>query len=454
LKVTTESVATREVELTIEPEAAFVEKAMREAGRHISRIRPLPGYRPGKAPYALVERTFGRETVLNEALQEHWQGLFSQAVTDAGVDPYEAGMYEVVSTEPVVLKTRIPLMPVTTLGDYQSLHIEPEPEPTLTEERLDEEIEMVRRRHAEYEPVERPVEIGDQIVATIKGTVDDEDLLVDRTSSVLNVNADMTPPGFAESIVGMKAGDSRQFTLSYPADFEDENLAGKTVQFDVAVETVRQVNLPELNDEFAKTAGDYDTLAEMRTTLGERLEYRMKGEAQKREMAVAVEALVSASSVEYPQAALETEINGIIEARRRQLQQLGFEFEKYLEMVGRTFEQVREEARPDAERNLVRQMVIYQFARVEGLSIDPAEVSQRVERIAASYGDRADQVRQQLMEGRYQMSMYMDLLQERAMEHLADLLTGRVQPNAKQPDAQQEAEAQATEQSDQQEPSE
>lgn len=446
MKVTTETVATREVVLTIEPEALFVEKAMREAARHISRIRPLPGYRPGKAPYALVERTFGRDTLLNEALQEHWQGLFSQAVTDAQVDPYEAGMYEIASNDPLVLKTRIPLMPVTTLGDYRALHIEPEPEVTLSEERLDEEIEAVRRRHAEYVPVERPVEIGDQLVATVKGTADGEEMLVDRKSSVLNVRADMVPSGFAESIVGMKAGESRQFTLSYPADFDDEQLAGKTVQFDVAVESVKQTNLPELNDEFAKTAGDYDTYAEMRATLGERLRLRMQGEAEKREIAAAVEALVSASTVEYPQAALETEVNGIIEARRGQLRQLGFEFDKYLEMVGRTMEQMREDARPEAERNLVRQMVVYQFARVEGLTVNPADVAQRVERIAAAYGDRADQVRQQLSEGRYQMSMYMDLLQEQAMEHLANVLTGRVQPKAKQEDAQPAADAPATEQ--------
>lgn len=370
--------------------------------------------------------------MLNEALQEHWQGLFGQAIHEAQVDPYDAAMYEIVSADPVVLKTRIALMPVTTLGDYKALRIDAEPKVELSEERLDQEIELVRRRHAEYVPVERPVQIDDQIVATLKGTADDEELLVDRQSSTLNIRGDMTPPGFAEAIVGMQAGESREFTLAYPADFEDEHLAGKTVEFQVSVEAVRQVNLPELNDEFAKTAGDYDTMVEMRETLAERLRLRLEGEAQNREVSRAIQALVDVSTVEYPAAALETETNGVIESRRAQLRQMGFEYSRYLEMIGRTEQEVREEAKPEAERNLVRQMVIYQFARAEGLTVDPERVAQRVNRIAANYGDQAEQVREQLSTGRYQMSMYMDMLQEQAADHLADVLTGRVAPRADQ----------------------
>ena len=441
MKVTTETVATREVELTIEPEVAFMEKAMQIAARRISRVRSVPGFRPGKAPYALAERTYGRETILNEALREHSEGFFTQAIGEAHVDPYEARPLEVVSTDPVLLKVRIPLMPLTKLGDYRALHIDPEPPVSLDESEVDKEIALMRRRHAEYQPVERPVAMGDQIVATLKGRSDDKDLVVDRKSSTMTIEADMTPPGFAEAVVGMIAGESRQFTLAYPADYDDEHLAGKTVDFDVALETVRQVNLPALDDEFAKTAGDFATVAEMREQLGQRIKNRLETQAKNREQSRAVEALVAVSSVEYPAAAVETELNGIIETRKAQLRQLGLDLAGYLKIVNKSEEQMREEARPEAERRLISQTVIHEFAMAEKLKVESDELEAQLDRMAAAYGEHAAEARKQLAQGNARLSVYIELLQDQALRYLTDLLTGRVQPTEAKPAEEQAAAA-------------
>lgn len=424
MKVTTEAVGTREVTLTIEPDIEAMDKAMRKAARRISRWRPVSGFRPGKAPYGLVERIYGKELILNEALQEEGDQIYHQAVEEAGIEPYEHAQLEVESQEPLVLKANVPLAPIVKLGDYHALHIEPEPKVSVTDEQMDEEIENVRRQHAEYEPVERQVQPGDQIVASVKGTAEEE-TLIDQQNRTFHVQDEMQPPGFMEAIVGMASGETREFSLTYPEDYEDTNLAGKNVQFSVTVETVRQVNLPEVDDDLAKMAGDYDTLEELRESLAVRLKQRLEGEARTREREAAIGALVEQSAVEYPSRMVEEEIDAAINNQRAQLERVGFAFDNYLRMVGRTLQDLREEIRPEAERRVVRRLSLTEFARAEGITVSAEEINTEVNAVAASYGERAPEILQRLEQGGARLNIAASLVAEKAMDRLTAMLTGR-----------------------------
>jgi len=429
LKTTTETIGPREVLLTVEPDPQTVEKALRKAAQVLSRWRPLPGFRPGRAPYALVERTFGREALLERAVNELAPELYRQAIAEAQIEPFDQGQLEIGSQDPLVLKFRVPLGPVVTLGDYRALHIEPEPEVVVTEAQIDEEIEAIRRRHATYEVVDRPVQLGDQVVATIVGTHEGQEI-VNHQDATLNVVDLLRPAGFAEALVGMRAGESREFSLTYPEDYDDENLAGKNVTFNVTIKTVRQANLPEINDDLAKMAGDYETLAEMREGLAAALKERLENEARAREANAAIEALVSVSQVEYPAVALEREISATIENQKARLRQIGFTYENYLRMIGKTEAELREEIRPEAERRLVRELVLAEFARAEKLEVKKEEISAEAERIASRYGERANEVLERLSTPRATLSIHADLLTQAAVKHLTDLLTGRKRPQA------------------------
>lgn len=424
MKVTTENVGTREVTLTIEPDLGAMDRAMRKAAKRISRWRPVSGFRPGKAPYGMVERIYGKDLILNEALQEEGDQIYHQAIEEAGVEPYEHGQLEVESQEPLVLKVNVPLSPVVKLGDYHTLHIDPEPEVSITDEQVDEEVEAIRQRHAEYEPVERPVQSGDQIVASIKGTAEGE-TIIDQKDRTLNVQDEMQPPGFMEAIVGMTAGETREFSLTYPEDYEDEDLAGKNVQFSVIVDTVRQVNLPEVNDDLAKMAGDYDTMEELRENLAKNLKERAQANARLRERDAAIDALVAQSTVEYPTKVVEDEINAAINNQRAQIERMGFAFENYLRMVGRTLQDIREEFRPEAERRVVRRLVLTEFARAENMKVSSEELNAEVEAVAAAYGEQAPEIRQRLEQGGARLSIAASLVAEKAMDRLTAMLTGR-----------------------------
>jgi trigger factor len=424
LKVSTETVATREVTLTIEPDPERVQRAMRDAARQISRYRPVPGFRPGRAPYAMVERIFGRDVILNEALNGMADSLYHDAVTEAGIEPYEHGQLEIESQDPLVLKTNVPLVPDVTLGNVEELSIEPEPEVAITEEQIDEEIERLRRAHAQYEAVERGAERGDQLVAAITGTAGEEQV-IDRPSATFDLDDELQPPGFAEALVGQAAGETRSFSLTYPEDFEDEDVAGKNVDFEVTVNTVRKRTLPEVNDDLAMMVGDYDTLAELREALGQQLKTRLQNEARAKETEAAIDALVSVSTVEYPDAALQHEISDMLGAQRSRLQQIGFTWENYLRMVGKTEQELRDEVREDAERRLVRRLVLTEYARAEDIKVDPAEVGNIVSDIAASYGDRAEEAMRSMTNSGVMLSIYADLMTQKAARRLTAKLTGR-----------------------------
>lgn len=456
MKVTTETIGPRELELTVEPDPQRIEQAMRKAARDFSRHNPVPGFRPGRAPYEMVLRMFGEEVILNEALIAIGRDLYDEAIQEAGVEPMERTQFGVESERPLVMKLRVPLKPEVTLGDYKSLSIEREPEPSVTDEQIDEQIDSLRRRHAEYEPVERPVQLGDQIAASVIGSTEEGESVIDQENATLDITEDMVPAGFSEALIGMTADETREFSLSYPEDFENEDLAGKNVRFEIEVKTVRQVNLPEVNDDLAKMVGDFETMDALRERIASNLLEQARQEMRNHEADKAVDALIEQATVEYPSTALEHEIDSAINNQRMRLQQMGFEWGAYLRMVGKRNSEVREELIPTAERNLVRRLVLAEYARAEGLQAPGEEITQELDEIynslVATYGERADEAMERFRTEAALESLREQILVRKAVEHLTATLTGRIDEAAEaeettdqEPAAEPSAEAESDE---------
>jgi trigger factor len=431
VQVSVEPVGTREVELTVTPDEGRIRQDMRQAARRISKARPVAGFRPGKAPYELVERMFGRETILNEALSEEASAFYREAIQEAGIQPYEQTLFDLESEDPVVLKVRVPLVPEAKLEDYAALKIEPEPEVSIADEEIDDQLKSLQRQHAEYEQVERSIEMGDQVVAAVIGKADGQEV-INMESATLNVTDEMMPPGFAEAIMGANTGDTLEFTLSYPEDFDNEELAGKTVDFMVDISIVRQTTLPPLDDELATKVGESDgieTLTQLRERIAQALFEQKEAAARSRETRAAIDALVSVATVEFPQAALDNEIEQAIQSQRSRLTRMGYEFERYLQMIGQTEEELREQLRPDAERNLTERLVLAEYARAEGIDLEPNEMQAAFRDFAANlygvYGARAEEAMRNAASSGVLASVYGDARVRKAGRLLADRLAGR-----------------------------
>jgi trigger factor len=430
LEYTTETVAPREVEFTIHPEAEKVDEARRQAARRVSQRVRIPGFRPGRAPYALVERTVGKEFLTEEAVEILAPDLLKRVMEETGYEPFDRPTLRISQQEPLELKIRVPLQPTVELPDYHAMRIEPEPEVQVTPEQVQELLDDLREQHGSWVPVERPAQMGDQVIADIKGTSEGETLF-DQKEAEFELTDTLIPAGLAEGVTGMSVGETRQVSVTYPADFREEELAGKSVDVTVTLRGVKERRLPELDDEFARTVGDFASLEELRSRLREGLKAEKQAEAEARLALQVLDAVVQQSRLEYPNQAVEQEIDRMIRQRENRLRQQGFTLEAYLRVVHKSLAQLRDELRPEAEETLRRQLVLNEVARAENIEISAAEAGTEAARIAESYGEHADEMRRLLMREDVLGAVVADLRERKALARLVDIVSGRAEGKGK-----------------------
>lgn len=425
MKVTTQELGNREVELTIEVDDERVERAMRKIARKYAREVNIPGFRPGKAPFAVVARRVGQERLLEDALEEMASDIYQEAIEEAGIEPYELKPLEISNYDPLTLTATIPLMPAVDLGDYHSIEVEA-PAVDVTEEEIEAVLHEYREENAQLVPVERPAELEDQVILDLEIQVDD-DLVYDRANISFVLSPDGltgVPVGFFEEIAGMEPGEDRTFSLMYAADFPDEDLAGKVGKFDVTLHEVKDRELPELDDEFAQTVGDFETLEALRERTREILLARAETEAESELSERVFQQLLAMSTVEYPDAAVEQEIDHMIEDFEARLQDRGWTLDNYQMMQGVTDVQLRDEYRADAEERLKRGAVLSEVVEREGIEVSNADIDSEIEMISQMYGTQAPEVRETLSSADSRRSLRSRLLAEKAIDRLVEIATG------------------------------
>ncbi len=441
LKVNTEKTGPCEYVLNVEIEQERLEQPLRQAARRLSTRRPLSGFRPGKAPYNLVERVYGKELVYDEMLNELGNELYQEALKEAQIEPYDRAGFEIVQLEPLALKITVPTQPQVTLGDYHTIRVEPA-EVVLTEEEVTEVLTEMQQDHALWVPVERGIQLGDQVVIDAIGTsangqdVEQEDLTLEITDNLM-------PAEFRQALLGIKPGENKEFDVDYPADFRDVDLAGRSIHFNVSVKVVKEKELPPLNDELAQSVGEFDTLDALREDIQARLLKHKEKEAKDAAVDKALDALVEQANLEYPAIAVEHELDAMLQSVTNRLSQEGFTLEGYLYTTGRTQEQYRDELRPQAETRLKRSLALVQFAQAEGIRVEKADIDQELDQVAAQFGEQADSVRTALSQGEAFRSITDGLFSRKVLDHLLTMATGQVEDGAKDGVASGELEAEA-----------
>ncbi|MCG2767432.1 MAG: trigger factor [Anaerolineae bacterium] len=426
MKINTEEIADREVALTLEPEPERVEKAVRRVARKVAKRIKIPGFRPGKAPFQIVERTVGREYLLDEAASEMASELYKEALDKTGLEPYAPADLQILSLDPVSLKVTVALTPEVDLGDYQAIRVEPGDEVVVTDEQVDESLQEVQERLSEWDSVERAVQMGDQIVIDIMGNKGD-DVLFDEKEQELILTEDVSPPGFSEQLLGIEPEESKEFSCTYPDDFPDEDLQGQEIAFKVTLHGVREKQAPVLDDELAKSAGDYETLEDLKQALRDGIQQRLEEEARDRLAETAVKALVEQASVTYPAVALKDEVDDMIASYEKRLESQGFTLDSYLNMTGQTSEVLRGEFESGAKERLVRSLVLAELTKAEGIKVEGDEVNEEIARIASTYGDKASVVKRALTQRGATSSIASDLYSRKAIDRLIAIATGQVE---------------------------
>ncbi len=367
------------VKVEVEVPAADVERAVNRAARSLAREMRMPGFRKGKAPPSLVIQRVGFPAVLEEAIREALPEWYERALLDSGIAPVGDPSVEVVSTpeaegEPLAFKFEIGVRPQAKLGEYKGLDVG-RAEPEAPEELIDREVERIREGFAKLEPVERAAADGDVLLVDFEGLLDGKAFEGGKASDyLLELGSGQLIEGFEEQLAGVSGGDKREVEVTFPADYQAEQLAGQEAVFAVEVKEVREKVLPDLGDDFASEASEFDTLEELRADIGKRLSEAVEQRAEQDFRVAAVDAAAAAATVEMPDDLATARATERWERVERQLASRGMSPDSYLQMQGKTREQVIEESRPDAEAELRREAVLAAIAEAEAIEVSEEEM--------------------------------------------------------------------------------
>jgi trigger factor len=446
LKVTTDSLENCEVLVTVEVDEQQTDKLLKAAAQRISKQVKIPGFRPGKAPYRMIVRRVGEETVHDEALEDLSQSVFKQALEQAELEPYAPASMEDVTWDPLVMKVRVPVAPIIKLGDYRAMRMEVEPV-EVSEAEVDEALKNLQEEYAVWNPVERPAQLGDMVTMAVKEQIG-EDVLGDEENveyELTEKEEDASGPDLTTPLIGLSAGDEKEFSLTYPQSFSDSRYAGKEVAVSVKVHGVKEKELYPLDDDFAQTVGDFDTLQELKEKLTEDIRQQKEREADNELSQEALKQLLeNAERIEWPSVLEEEEIDQMLSEQDRRLQQSGLNLDTYLSIQKKTREQLREEFRPAAQERLRRSLALSKLVELEDLSVAGHEVSGQIDRLSLMAGERGSELRQALATPDNVQYIINDLLTSKALERLVQIVKGETETETEaEVDIEVEAETEA-----------
>jgi trigger factor len=434
LKVETQALENRQVEMTVEVPDEQLQRALRSAARRISHEVKIPGFRPGKAPYNIIAQRVGEETLFDEALDEMGQDLYREALEQAELEPFAPGtLNEVVSRQPLVLRYTVPLTPEIDLGGYRNLRIDYE-EPVVDDEAVDSVMEELRQGQALIEPTDRPVEMGDVVVVDVHGELlesDDEEQDEDRelvdeknASLLLEDETDWPFPGISDELVGLETGQEVSLQHTFPDDYRNESLRGRTAQFDFHCLEVKSRIVPEWSDDLAKTVGDFDDLLSLRIRIRENLTEELEQRSKTEYRDSVIDAVIEGAEIDFPPYLLEREVDDMLHDLSHRLERQNMTVQDYLETQSKTLEELRQEFEPDAKKRLLRGLVLGHVVDEEGIEVEESEIDEALDKIVEPLGDDSTQLRQQLDNPATRRQIELDLLTDKAVERLMAIARG------------------------------
>jgi len=425
MKVTREKEENRQVFLNVEMEPAEMKEAFDESYRRLAQRAEIPGFRKGKAPREVLERHIGKDRLLEDALNNLLPQAYEKALKEQELEPIASPAIEITQTDPVIFKATVSLKPVIELGDYQSLKLEPEP-PEATGDELNNLIEQLRRQHSIWEPAERAAGFDDLVTLDVDSLVEGKPFIKQEGVQYQLLKNQLAPaPGFAEQLVGMGVGEEKEFKLSLPADYAQAELAGKEAGFKVKITEVKQLKLPELNDEFAVAVNpEFKSFDGLKQRITENLKLMAEDRARREFEEKVVDATVDLSQVEFPPVLVEMEIDRTLEQQARQLQASNMGMEEYLSRIGKTGEELREELRPAATKRVFRSLVLGQITEAEKVEVKGDEIEAELDRMIEGAGEKKGEAKKQLDNPQVRSSLEQILATRKTVQRLVEIAGG------------------------------
>lgn len=378
MKTTVNKLEDSRVKVDVEVPGEVLEEAIQKTAAKLGTSMKIPGFRKGKVPPEMVIQKAGRGAVMTEAIEESLADWYSDAMLDAAVEPVgnpSINMEKVPAEgEPLEFSIEVGVLPSGKLIDYKGLEVGQE-EIVVPPDTIDAELERVRQGFAKLNTVDREARDGDAVLMDFEGKIDGEPFEGGSGKDyMLQLGAGRVVPGFEEALAGVKAGDTVQANFEFPDDYHSEDLRGKPATFDIEVKEVREKELPDLDDSFAVEASEFDTLAELRSHIEERVRGVLEGQAEEGFRQRALDAAAEKVEIELSDDLISGRAGESWARTARQMAQQGVDPDRYIEAQNTTLEELLEQAKPEARLSLLREAALDAVVEAENIEVTEEEM--------------------------------------------------------------------------------
>jgi trigger factor len=378
MKTTVTELSDTKVQIDAEIPADELEKKIKAAAAHLGTEMKISGFREGKVPPEMVLQRVGRDGVLTEAIESSIAEWYEQALLGAAITPVGDPQLKIGDLpgegEPLNFSIEVGVRPKAELGDYKGLEVGRE-EVEVPKDAVEAELERLRTGFAKLNPVDREAKDGDVLLVDFDGKIDGEPFEGgEGRDELIELGAGRMLEDFEKALAGAKAGEQRTAEVSFPDDYPVEEMQGKKADFGLTVKEVREKELPDLDDAFAAEASEFDTLEELRDAITAQMKDILDSRVQEAFREKALDAAVDNAKVDLPEELLKARAEETLNRAFRQLQSQGVDPERYLQLQGKTREELVADARPEAERSLKREAVLAAVADAEGIEISDDEM--------------------------------------------------------------------------------
>ena len=402
MSVQVEKLEKNMAKLIIEVSAQELEKALQNAFLKNKNKISIPGFRKGKVPRQMVEKMYGPEIFYEDAANELIPDAYEKAVEECGEDIVSSPSIEVTQIkkgEPFIFTAEVALKPEVKLGKYKGVAVD-KADLNVTDEEVDAEVNKERENNARnIEVTDRPVKDGDMTVLDFEGFVDGVAFGGGKGENYpLTIGSGAFIPGFEAQLVGAEINKETEVNVTFPEDYQAEDLRGKAAVFKCTIKEIKEKELPELDDEFAGEVSEFDTLEEYKADVKAKLTEKKEKDAKEAKEAAVIEAIVNDSDMEIPDAMVETQQRQMMDEFAQRIQMQGLSMEQYLQFTGASYERMIEQVKPQAEKRIKSRLVLEAIAKAENIEASEEDYEQELKAMAEAYQMEVDKVKEMLPE--------------------------------------------------------
>jgi len=402
MSVQVEKLENNMAKLTIEVAAEELDKAIEKVYQKQKNSISVPGFRKGKVPRAMVEKMYGAAIFYEDAANELIPEAYEKAYDECGEDIVSSPKIDVIQIEkgkPFIFTAEVALKPEVKLGKYKGVKVD-KVDVTVSDEDVAKEIDAERERNARSISVtDRAVKDGDQTVIDFEGFKDGVAFEGGKGENYpLTIGSGAFIPGFEEQLIGKNIGEEVEVNVTFPEQYQAEELAGQPAVFKVTVKEIKEKQLPELDDEFAAEVSEFDTLAEYKEDVKKNLTEKREKDAKNAKEDAVIEAIIEDAKMDIPDAMVETTQRQMIQEFAQNIQMQGLSMEQYFQFTGLTAEAMMEQVKPQAEKRIKSRLVLEAVVKAENIVATEEDFDNEIARMAEMYKMEADKVKESIGE--------------------------------------------------------